>query len=145
MNGMRALRVGLADLGARGERLALLAHGADATARTRVGGDTPLHLAAASGHAECCAEVEACKSVTKVIPNAPCFGISKEFLDKHQIHVVAMGQEYVDKWPDPADDKYYGVPRTMGIARVLPRTPGLSTSELIKRVKAATVDKKSET
>ena len=96
-------------------------------------------------HAERCAEVEACKSVTKVIPNAPCFGISKEFLDKHQIHVVAMGQEYVDKWPDPKDDKYYGVPRAMGIARVLPRTPGLSTSELIKRVKAATLDKKSET
>jgi cytidyltransferase-like protein len=48
-------------------------------------------------HAERCAEVEACKAVTKVIPNAPCFGITQEFLDKHQIHVVACGQEYFDK------------------------------------------------
>jgi glycerol-3-phosphate cytidylyltransferase-like family protein len=37
-------------------------------------------------HAERCAEVEACKSVTKVIPNAPCFGLTQEFLDKHRIH-----------------------------------------------------------
>ena len=31
-------------------------------------------------------------------------------------------------------DKYYAVPRAMGITRILPRTHGLSTSELIRRV-----------
>lgn len=96
-------------------------------------------------HAERCAEVEACKSVTKVIPNAPCFGISKEFLEEHQIHVVCMGQEYIDRWPDPKDDKYYRIPRQMGITRILPRTQCLSTSKLIARIQKARLEKTSET
>ena len=86
---------------------------------------------------ERCAEVGGCKSVTKVVPNAPCFGITQEFLDEHQIHVVAYGEEYLEKWPDPEDDKYYGYVRKIGIARPLPRTKGLSTSDLIKRIQRA--------
>eukprot|EP00656_Telonema_subtile_P047786 TRINITY_DN5525_c0_g1_i3.p1 TRINITY_DN5525_c0_g1~~TRINITY_DN5525_c0_g1_i3.p1 ORF type:complete len:253 (-),score=78.66 TRINITY_DN5525_c0_g1_i3:122-880(-) len=85
-------------------------------------------------HDERCAEVRACKYVTKIIPNAPTFGLTAEFLEEHKIHVVAMGQEYVDRWPDPKDDKYYRVPRELGIARTLPRTDGLSTSDLIRRI-----------
>ena len=88
-------------------------------------------------HDERCSEVEACKSVTKVIPNCPCFGLTKEFLDFHQIHVVAYGEEYLERYPNPDDDPYYAVPRKMGIARPLPRTKGLSTSDLIKRIQAA--------
>ena len=87
--------------------------------------------------AERCAEVEACKAVTKVIPEAPCFGLTREFLDHHQIHVVAFGQEYHERYPDPKDDPYYRVPREMGIARPLPRTQGLSTSDLIRRIQKA--------
>ena len=88
-------------------------------------------------HDERCAEVDACKSVTKVIQNSPCFGLTKEFLDYHQIHVVAYGEEYLERYPNPDDDPYYSVPRKMGIARPLPRTTGLSTSDLIKRIQAA--------
>lgn len=88
-------------------------------------------------HDERCAEVEACKSVTKIIPNAPCFGITKQFIDEHQIHVVAFGQEYLDRYPDPKHDPYYGYPRTIGIAKPLPRTEGLSTSDLIRRIQRA--------
>mmetsp|Transcript_15502 Transcript_15502/g.30950 ORF Transcript_15502/g.30950 Transcript_15502/m.30950 type:complete len:542 (-) Transcript_15502:103-1728(-) len=88
-------------------------------------------------HDERCAEVAACKAVTKVIENAPCFGITKEFIDKHQIHVVAFGQEYEERWPDPKDDEYYSYPRTIGIAKAMPRTQGLSTSDLIRRIQAA--------
>jgi len=88
-------------------------------------------------HDERCAEVEACKSVTKVIPNCPCFGLTKEFLDYHQIHVVAYGEEYLERYPNPDDDPYYAVPRKMGIARPLPRTKGLSTSDLIRRIQAS--------
>mmetsp|Transcript_9105 Transcript_9105/g.19696 ORF Transcript_9105/g.19696 Transcript_9105/m.19696 type:complete len:577 (-) Transcript_9105:551-2281(-) len=86
---------------------------------------------------ERCAEVEACKAVTKVIPDAPCFGLTKEFLDLHQIHVVTYGEEYLERYPDPKDDPYYRVPREMGIARPLPRTEGLSTSDLIRRIQNA--------
>merc|ERR1712038_1228479 len=83
---------------------------------------------------ERCAEVEACKSVTKVIPNAPCFGITQEFIDAHQIHVVAYGEEYLERYPDPDDDPYYGHVRKIGIARPLPRHNGLGTSDLIRRI-----------
>jgi cytidyltransferase-like protein len=65
-------------------------------------------------HAERCAEVEACKAVTKVIPNSPCFGLTQEFLDEHQIHIVAYGEEYLERYPDPKDDPYYRVPRELG-------------------------------
>eukprot|EP00520_Triparma_pacifica_P002162 CAMPEP_0118661820 /NCGR_PEP_ID=MMETSP0785-20121206/16493_1 /TAXON_ID=91992 /ORGANISM="Bolidomonas pacifica, Strain CCMP 1866" /LENGTH=286 /DNA_ID=CAMNT_0006555305 /DNA_START=947 /DNA_END=1804 /DNA_ORIENTATION=- len=88
-------------------------------------------------HAERCAEVEACKAVTKVIPNAPCFGITQDFLDKHQIHVVACGQEYFDKYPNVDDDPYYGYVRKIGIAKPMPRTGGMSTSDLIRRIQNA--------
>lgn len=93
-------------------------------------------------HAERCAEVEACKAVTKVIPNAPCFGLTAEFLDKHQIHVVAFGEEYLERWPDPNDDIYYGYARKLGIARTLPRTNTLSTTDLIERIRSAKIEKK---
>jgi choline-phosphate cytidylyltransferase len=97
-------------------------------------------------HDERCAEVEACKAVTKVIPNAPCFGLTQEFLDEHQIHIVAMGEEYIERWPNPDDDVYYGYVRKLGIARTLPRTNALSTTELIERIRnAKDVDKKSPT
>jgi cytidyltransferase-like protein len=86
---------------------------------------------------ERCAEVEACKAVTKVIPNAPCFGLTRAFLDEHQIHVVAYGEEYLERFPDPKDDPYYRVPREMGIARPMPRTQGFSTSDLIRRIQQA--------
>jgi cytidyltransferase-like protein len=94
---------------------------------------------------ERCAEVEACKAVTKVIPNAPCFGLTQEFLDEHQIHVVAFGQEYLEKYPDPKDDPYYGYVRQLGMAHPLPRTHTLSTSELISRIQKCSLAKKSPT
>lgn len=74
--------------------------------------------------------MKACRNVHEVIANAPCNGLTEEFIKKHNIHVVAHSVEY-----DKPDDKYYAVPRKMGITRVLPRTEGLSTSELIRRVK----------
>jgi len=85
-------------------------------------------------HDERCEEVEACKSVTKVIQNCPCFGLTQEFLDEHQIHVVAYGQEYQDRYPNTDDDPYYGYVRKIGIAKPLPRHDGLSTSDLISRI-----------
>ena len=98
-------------------------------------------------HAERCAEVAACKAVTKVIPNAPCFGLTQAFLDRHQIHVVAFGEEYLERWPDPKDDIYYGYVRSIGVARPMPRTKGLSTSDLIRRIQnsAPADEKKSQT
>eukprot|EP00211_Chloroparvula_japonica_P002175 CAMPEP_0119126390 /NCGR_PEP_ID=MMETSP1310-20130426/5334_1 /TAXON_ID=464262 /ORGANISM="Genus nov. species nov., Strain RCC2339" /LENGTH=470 /DNA_ID=CAMNT_0007116549 /DNA_START=138 /DNA_END=1547 /DNA_ORIENTATION=- len=73
--------------------------------------------------------VRACKYVHDVIPNAPCTGLTEEFIREHNIHIVAHGEEY-----DKPEDIYYAVPRKMGITRILPRTQGMSTSVLIARV-----------
>jgi len=92
------------------------------------------------------AEVASCKCVTKVIPNAPCFGLTEEFIKEHHIHVVAFGQEYAERFPNPDDDPYYKVPRKMGIAHPMSRTDSLSTSDLIARIQARGADvKKSPT
>jgi glycerol-3-phosphate cytidylyltransferase-like family protein len=71
--------------------------------------------------------VATCKGVYKVILDAPCPGIPEEFLRKWNIHVVCLSTEY-----DKPDDVYYAIPRKLGITRVLPRTDGISTSDLIK-------------
>ncbi|CAD7970263.1 unnamed protein product [Amoebophrya sp. A120] len=89
-------------------------------------------------HAERCREIMGCKAVTRVIPNAPCFGLTEEFLRQHRIHIVCCGSEYVERFPDPKDDPYYRVPREMGIARPLPRYQSLSTSDLIRRIQSLT-------
>jgi len=59
------------------------------------------------------AEVEALRSVYKVIPGAPCFGIPKDFLEKWNIHVVLCSPEY-----DNDEDTSYKIPRDMGILKV---------------------------
>ncbi|EER05672.1 cholinephosphate cytidylyltransferase, putative [Perkinsus marinus ATCC 50983] len=79
------------------------------------------------------AEVQSLRCVYKVIPNAPCFGMDKEFIRKWNIHVVLASPEY-----DKPDDNYYKVPREMGILQIMPRTEGVSTSDIIKRIKNRT-------
>jgi choline-phosphate cytidylyltransferase len=57
--------------------------------------------------------------------------MTEEFIKKHNIHVMLCGPEY-----DKPDDKYYAVPRKMGILKHLPRTDGISTSDIIKRIRS---------
>nr|CCC94311.1 putative cholinephosphate cytidylyltransferase A [Trypanosoma congolense IL3000] len=76
-------------------------------------------------------EVKMCKFVSQVIPNSPVSGITEEMIKRYNIHVVVCGDEY-----NHPDDKYYAVPRRMGILRTAPRTDGISTSELIARIRA---------
>jgi cytidyltransferase-like protein len=81
---------------------------------------------------ERCIEVAALKHVSRVIPGAPCFGLTEEFLRQEGIDLVVLGQEYFEKPVE--DDKYYHVPRRLGMAIAAPRTGGVSTSQLIKRI-----------
>jgi len=87
-------------------------------------------------------EVSRCKCVSKVIPNAPCFGLTKEFIEEHRIHVVCFGREYLERFPNPDEDPYYKVPRKMGIAVPVDRYEAISTSELIQRILARGSDSK---
>eukprot|EP01123_Difflugia_compressa_P003699 TRINITY_DN1499_c0_g1_i1.p1 TRINITY_DN1499_c0_g1~~TRINITY_DN1499_c0_g1_i1.p1 ORF type:complete len:508 (-),score=93.55 TRINITY_DN1499_c0_g1_i1:9-1532(-) len=86
------------------------------------------------------AVVATSKHVHKVIAPCPFPGIPAEFIRQHRIHIVCHSPEY-----DGPKDIYYTVPRAMGITRVMPRTEGMSTSELIKRtVEYSAADKKSK-
>lgn len=80
-------------------------------------------------HESRCRTVEKQKHVDEVIPNTPLI-ITENFIKKHNIHIVICSSEY-----DYPDDKYYKVPREMGILYVLPRTNKISTSNIIKKVK----------
>jgi len=75
------------------------------------------------------AVVATSKYVHKVIAPAPFPGIPEEFIKRYRIHVVCHSTEYAGE-----KDVYYKVPRAMGITRVMPRTEGMSTTELINRV-----------
>jgi len=75
------------------------------------------------------ATVAACKHVSGVVEGCPLV-CDEAFLTKHGIHYVAAGEEYVD---DP-NDKYYGVPRRLGILKKTKRTMGVSSSDLFERV-----------
>lgn len=80
-------------------------------------------------HNERCDIVSKCRFVSEVIPCAPLI-ITEDFIKKYNIHTVVCSVEY-----DSPDDKYYAIPRKMGILKVLPRTSGISTSGLISRLK----------
>ena len=55
--------------------------------------------------------------------------MDKAFIKKHNLHVVLCSPEY-----DKPDDKYYKLPRELGILKILPRTEGISTSDIIRRI-----------
>ncbi len=69
------------------------------------------------------------KGVGKVVRNVPLC-ITKDFILEHNIGKVFASKEY-----DDPDDKYYAVPRKMGILHIVDRVEGISTSELMERVR----------
>jgi choline-phosphate cytidylyltransferase len=84
---------------------------------------------------ERCTEVRSCRWVSQVIPGAPAKGLTTEFLKQQNIHVVVYGEEY-----DTPTDHYYRAAREMGIGVTAPRTPSMSTSEIIRRIANADQD-----
>ena len=57
--------------------------------------------------------------------------MTTDFVEEHNIHIVLCSPEY-----DKPEDKYYKVPRELGILKVCDRTEGISTSDIIKRIAA---------
>jgi cytidyltransferase-like protein len=84
---------------------------------------------------ERCTEVSSCRWISDVIPGAPANGLTEEFLREHNIHVVVYGEEY-----DTPTDHYYAAARKLGIGVTAPRTPGMSTSEIIRRIASSEGD-----
>src|SRR3978361_240180 len=74
---------------------------------------------------ERCAVVKACKYVSGVIPNTK-LEITGDFIIKNDIDLVICSQ---------FDEKYHKDPKEMGRLMVIPRTEGISTTDIISRAK----------
>ena len=79
--------------------------------------------------AERVAVIEACRYVDEVIEDAP-FRVTEEFLDEHAIATVVHGD---DLSPQGAES-VYGAATAAGKLTYVPRTGGISTTQLIQRV-----------
>jgi len=78
------------------------------------------------------ASAQNCKWVDEVLYDDVPLVVSREFIAKHKIDIVAHGDDFdVEKMK-----KYYSAPMEMGIFRTIPYTKGISTTELLGRIKA---------
>jgi cytidyltransferase-like protein len=80
--------------------------------------------------AERVAVIEACRHVDQVLPGAP-YQVTLEFLDEHDIALVVHGD---DLSPEAIED-VYGAVAAAGRLRLVPYTAGVSTSDVIARIR----------
>lgn len=78
------------------------------------------------------ASVEGCRYVDEVVPHAP-LEIDREWIEKHNIDLVMHGDDFSSE----LEQLCYKIPIEMGIYRTIGYTPGISTSEIKARVRAA--------
>jgi cytidyltransferase-like protein len=74
------------------------------------------------------ASVAGCRYVDDVLPDAP-WVLDRGWLEKHDIHLVVHGDDYSQE----ELENTFKVPLEMGILRTVPYTPGISTTEIIRR------------
>ena len=74
--------------------------------------------------------VRGCRFVDEVVPDAPLI-VTREWIDRNGIDLIVHGDDF-----DPAlAERLYGVPMALGIFRTVPYTPGISSTELIRRIR----------
>ena len=78
------------------------------------------------------ASVAGCRYVDEVVADAPWI-IYQAWIEKHKIDLVVHGDDYAQD----RLESIYNVPISMGIFRTVPYTPGISTTEIIRRCKEA--------
>jgi len=78
------------------------------------------------------AVVAACCYVDEAIPNAP-WRIDADWIVKHSIDLIVHGDDFSEQ----ELNYFYSVPIAMGIFRTVSYTPGISTTDIILRCKAA--------
>ena len=74
--------------------------------------------------------IAACRFVHEVIPNAP-LRVTRELIERHRIDLVVHG----DDLNDEAIGAMYGVPRDLGMLRLVPYANGISSTEIMDRVR----------
>ena len=75
--------------------------------------------------------VSACRLVDEVIPDAP-LRMTHDWVSRHRIDIVVHG----DDLPEESLSEMYDVPRQLGILRLVPYTDGISTSDVIGRIRS---------
>lgn len=76
------------------------------------------------------AVVAACRYVDEVVADAP-LSLTPEFLSAHRIDLVVHG----DDLDNATAARMYAVPMAMGIYRTVPYTSGVSTSDVLERLR----------
>ena len=76
------------------------------------------------------AAIAGCRYVDEVIPNAP-WKFDPAWIKMYKIDLVVHGDEYSQE----QFEYYYKVPIEMGIFRAVPYTKGISSSEIIRRIR----------
>ena len=76
--------------------------------------------------------VSGCRYVDEVLPNAP-WVTDHDWIGKHNIHLVVHGSDYSQE----DLNQTHAAPIEMGIFRTVSYTPGISTTEIIRRCKDA--------
>ncbi|MFP6570522.1 MAG: adenylyltransferase/cytidyltransferase family protein [Dehalococcoidia bacterium] len=78
--------------------------------------------------------VAGCRYVDEVVPNAP-LEITLDWIEKHNIDLIIHGDDVAPE----IRDAWYGVPIKMGIYKSVGYTSGISTTELISRIRGADI------
>ncbi len=78
------------------------------------------------------ASVEGCKYVDEVVSNAP-LTIDRGWIEQHDIDLILHGDDFSDE----LEELCYKTPMEMGIYRSVGYTPGISTTDIIARIRAA--------
>ena len=80
------------------------------------------------------ASVEGCRYVDEVVPNAP-LEITREWIENHNIDLIMHGDDVSSE----TRNTWYSVPIEMGIYQSVGYTEGISTTELISRIKSTEI------
>ena len=78
------------------------------------------------------ASVQGCRYVDEVVPNAP-LTIDRAWIEHHKIDLVMHGDDFSSE----LEALCYKTPIEMGIYRTIGYTPGISTTEIKARIRAA--------
>ena len=78
------------------------------------------------------ASVEGCRYVDEVVPNAP-LTIDRAWIERHKIDLILHGDDFSSEM----EQLCYKTPIEMGIYRSVAYTPGISTTKIIARIRAA--------
>ena len=77
--------------------------------------------------------VSSCRYVDEVVPEAPLV-IEEEWINTHNIDIVVHGDDFSEEMKQLC----YKTPIGLGIFRIVPYTPSISTTEIIRRCRKRT-------